>query len=45
MNVETQRNYGLEAAYDEAAQRFTANNPKSKSVYDAACKAREASPG
>ena len=39
MNVEAQRNYGLEAAYDEAAQRFTANNPKSKSVYDAACKA------
>jgi glutamate-1-semialdehyde 2,1-aminomutase len=39
MNVEAQRNYGLEAAYDEAAQRFTANNPKSKSVYDAACAA------
>jgi glutamate-1-semialdehyde 2,1-aminomutase len=37
MNVESQRNYDLEAAYQEAEQHFIEANPKSRKSYDAAC--------
>ena len=37
MNIEATRNYDLEAAYAEAAERFTDANPNSLENYQAAC--------